>query len=122
MAEIFHSGSKQGHEAPGPVDPAYIKSAGQAWAPSGVEGFLLKVLFESPDGRHRTWLMKVEAGAFAPLHAHDDLEQVLVLEGSFYDQHRTYGPGDFVIRRAGEDHSAGSRDGAVILLVYSPDM
>lgn len=104
------------------MDPIYIRSNEQSWAPSDSEGFLVKVLRRSADGKHKTWLMKVEAGAFSPMHAHDELEQVLVLEGSFYDQQRTYQPGDFVTRRAGEAHEAGSQDGAVILLVYSPDL
>ena len=64
--------------------------------------------------------MKVDAGAFSPMHAHDDIEQIYVLEGSFYDQDKTYGPGDYVIRAPGALHSAGSEEGAVVLLVYSP--
>ena len=102
------------------MDPIFIRSNEQSWAPSGSDGFLVKVLRQSEDGTHKTWLMKVESGAYSPPHAHDELEQVLVLEGSFYDQDRTYGPGDFVTRQAGEMHEAGSRDGAVILLIYSP--
>ena len=102
------------------MDPIYIRSNEQPWERSESDGFLVKVLRESADGTHRTWLMKVESGAYSPPHAHDELEQVLVLEGSFYDQDRTYGPGDFVTRQPGEMHEAGSRDGAVILLIYSP--
>ena len=102
------------------MDPIFIRSNEQPWASSGSEGFLVKVLRESVDRTHKTWLMKIEAGAYSPSHAHDGLEQVLVLEGSFYDQDRTYGPGDFVTRQAGEMHEAGSRDGAVVLLIYSP--
>ena len=64
--------------------------------------------------------MKVDPGAFSPTHAHDDVEQVYVLEGSFYDQDKTYGPGAFIVRAAGALHSAGSDDGALVLLFYSP--
>lgn len=103
------------------MDPMFVRSNEQSWTPSGSDGFLVKVLRESADGKHKTWLMKVEGGAYSPPHAHDELEQVLVLEGSFYDQDRTYLPGDFVTRQAGEMHEAGSRDGAVILLIYSPE-
>ena len=68
----------------------------------------------------RTWLMKVEAGAFSPPHAHDQIEQIYVLEGSFYDQDKTCGPGEYIVRAMGAMHSAGSENGALVLLFYSP--
>ena len=64
--------------------------------------------------------MKVDPGAFSPLHAHEEIEQIYVLEGQFYDQAKTYGPGDFIVRAPGAMHSAGSEEGAVVLLFYSP--
>ena len=63
--------------------------------------------------------MKVDAGVVAPPHAHDNLEQVFVLDGDFYDEYRTYGPGDFIVRAPGAIHTGGSRNGALALLVYS---
>ena len=67
----------------------------------------------------KTMLMKLEGGTLAPPHSHDQLEQVLVLEGDFYDEYREYGPGDFIVRAPGAMHTGGSRNGAVVLLVYS---
>jgi len=67
----------------------------------------------------RTWLMKVEPGAYSPMHDHSEVEQIYVLEGTFYDQDQTYGPGDYIIRAAGAMHTAGSKDGAVVMLFYS---
>jgi len=90
------------------------------WQSCGSEGFLIKPLLEDSATGLRSWLMKVEAGAFSPLHAHDEIEQIFVLEGSFYDQERRYGPGDYIVRTAGAMHTAGSDDGAVVLLFYSP--
>ncbi|MBC8242727.1 MAG: cupin domain-containing protein [Alphaproteobacteria bacterium] len=63
--------------------------------------------------------MKVDAGAISPPHAHDELEQVFVLEGAFYDADRTYGPGDFIVRAPGAIHTGGSKVGALALLIYS---
>ena len=63
--------------------------------------------------------MKVDAGVVAPPHAHDKLEQVLVLEGDFYDEYRTYEPGDFIVRAPGAIHTGGSKSGALVLLIYS---
>ena len=63
--------------------------------------------------------MKVEAGAEALPHTHDQLEQVFVLEGEFYDEYRSYGPGDFIVRAPGAIHTGGSKTGALLLLIYS---
>ena len=90
------------------------------WQDGSTEGFQYKLLLEDPATSLRTYLMKVDAGAFSPPHAHDELEQVYVLEGSFYDQHRTYRPGEYIVRAPGAMHSGGSENGAVVLLFYSP--
>lgn len=94
------------------------------WQDCAEEGFWIKPLLEDDmeddNAALRTWLMKVDAGAFSAIHGHDEIEQVFVIEGSFYDQNKTYGPGDYVIRAPGTMHSAGSEDGAAVLLFYSP--
>lgn len=90
------------------------------WQDCGADGFLIKPLMEDRQAGLRTCLMKVEAGAFSPLHAHHEIEQIYVLEGSFFDQHKTYGPGEYIVRVAGAVHSAGSENGALVLLLYSP--
>jgi anti-sigma factor ChrR (cupin superfamily) len=63
--------------------------------------------------------MKVDAGVVAPPHSHDQLEQGFVLDGEFYDEYRTYGPGDFIVRAPGAIRTGGSKSGALVLLVYS---
>ena len=90
------------------------------WQDCGAAGFSIKPLMEDQRAGLRSWLMKVEAGAYSPLHAHDEIEQIYVLEGSFYDQHKRYGPGEFIVRAAGAMHSAGSETGTVVILFYSP--
>jgi anti-sigma factor ChrR (cupin superfamily) len=89
------------------------------WQDCG-DGFLSKALLEDERAGLRTELMKVEAGAFSPLHAHPDIEQIYVLDGSFFDQDKSYFPGEFIVRAPGAMHSAGSEQGALLLLVYSP--
>ncbi len=118
MSELF---SSDGSAAATPVSGSLLLAAeSMHWQDSGSPGFLVKPLLEDPARGLRTWLMKVEPGAWSPLHAHTEIEQVYVLEGSFYDQDHSYGPGDFIVRAAGAEHTAGSHDGALILLVYSP--
>jgi len=89
------------------------------WEADGSSGFSYKPLFENAEAGQSTMLMKVDAGALSPPHAHDQLEQVLVLEGEFYDEYGTYGPGDFIVRAPGAVHTGGSNSGALLLLVYS---
>ena len=96
-----------------------IDAASLHWQDCGAVGFAVKPLLEDSDGRLRTWLMKVEAGAFSELHAHDEIEQIYVIEGSFYDQHKTYQAGDYVVRAPGAMHTAGSETGALVMLFYS---
>jgi anti-sigma factor ChrR (cupin superfamily) len=97
----------------------YLSTQSQDWQYGGADGFWIKKLWQNADDTQRTWLMKVDAGAFAPMHAHDEVEQIYVLEGSFYDHDRTVTVGDFIVRAPGAMHESGSKTGAVVLLVYT---
>ncbi|RWB69925.1 cupin domain-containing protein [Mesorhizobium sp.] len=95
-----------------------LRSSELEWVKESVDGFWSKELYSDPDTGKTTILMKVDAGAFAGDHTHDTLEQVYVIEGSFYDQETTYIAGDYVVRRAGTVHRTGSEDGALVLVVF----
>ena len=58
-------------------------------------------------------------GATAGPHAHDEFEQVYVLEGSFNDGEQTLVPGDYVFRAPGAMHEGWTRDGALMLVMFS---
>lgn len=120
MTELFQR--TPGGEVP--VLPAEgtvtVRGTDGDWQPGGVEGFWIKPLVEDSASGQRTWLMKVDPGASAPLHAHQEIEQIYVLQGAFHDQHTTYHAGDYAVRAPGAMHSAGSRQGALVLLFYSP--
>jgi anti-sigma factor ChrR (cupin superfamily) len=120
MSELFTRQSPSQPVALPATDSSCFDSTQIEWQDCGADGFLIKPLMEDEQAGLRTWLMKVEAGAFSPLHAHDEIEQIYVLEGTFYDQEETYGAGEYIVRAAGAMHSAGSENGAVVLLVYSP--
>ena len=96
-----------------------MRSSATQWTSTAATGFAYKPLFEDTQRGLKTMLMKVEAGALAEIHSHDQLEQVYVLEGEFFDEYRDYGAGDFVVRAPGALHTGGSRSGALVLLVYS---
>jgi anti-sigma factor ChrR (cupin superfamily) len=105
----------------GPVVKSIRYASGQVgWQPTDAEGFWIKPLFEDKERGEKTMLMKVDPGAWSPMHTHPgELEQIYVLEGSFYDQDATMGPGTFCCRAPDAAHEAGSTDGAIVLLVYT---
>jgi anti-sigma factor ChrR (cupin superfamily) len=98
---------------------SYIDSAAVDWQPAG-DKYWTKLLREDPVRGEKTLLMKLDAGASFQLHAHDEVEQIFVISGSFFDQNRVLHAGDYACRAPGALHTAGSDKGAVMLLIYSP--
>lgn len=96
-----------------------VMRAGGEWRASGTAGFWIKPLVEDERAGIRTWLMKSDPGASSTLHAHDEIEQIYVLEGTFSDAEASYGPGDFVIRAPGADHLTACEAGSLSLVIYS---
>ena len=96
----------------------YLDPGTLEWQPDGPK-FWTKLLHEDLAKGERTLLMKVDPGASFPLHAHEEVEQIYVLAGSFFDQDRTLRAGDYACRAPGAMHMAGSEEGAVMLLIYS---
>ena len=89
------------------------------WEAGAQPGEFYQMLIDDPSG-YRTMLSKVGPGPLGVLHAHDTIEQIYVVEGDFYDDDASYGPGDFVLRMPGTQHRAGSKAGCTMLLVYAP--
>ena len=120
MSEIFSDQTQNGLGALPKQGSLVIDSNASAWQETDSAGFWVKSLLEDERAGMQACLMKIDAGAFSPLHAHDEVEQIYVIEGSFYDQEKSYGVGEYIVRAAGAMHSTGSEDGAVIMLNYSP--
>lgn len=78
-----------------------------------------RALVEDPRG-YRTMLLRIEPSPLGELHAHTEIEQIYILEGDFFDDDESYGPGDFVLRMPGAMHRAGSRNGCTMLITYTP--
>jgi quercetin dioxygenase-like cupin family protein len=101
------------------VASRYLAGGNVEWQSTEYPGFWIKPLYENQQSGEKTLLMKVDPGAFASTHAHDEFEQFYVLEGSLYDDEREMETGDYCCRAIGTPHTAGSRGGAVVLLIYS---
>ena len=120
MSELFNRQSAMAPMRLPAVASSSCNANTQQWQDSGVDGFLIKPLMEDTVSGLKTWLMRVAAGAFSASHAHHEVEQIYVLEGSFYDQEKTYQAGEYIIRAPAAMHTAGSETGAMVLLFYSP--
>src|SRR4051794_8226286 len=90
----------------------------RAWEPTGDAGFYVKHIFQDPETGESTMLMKMDPGAYASTHSHKQLEEIFVVEGDFYDDFDEYLPGQYCQRAIGAPHSAGSRNGGIVLLIY----
>ncbi len=88
------------------------------WQRTDAPGFWIKPLLADADGGGSTLLMRIDPGAYVGSHSHDQLEEILVLEGEFTDDDRTHKPGDYCLRAIGAPHVAGSKTGCTVLVVY----
>lgn len=98
----------------------FIDPETHVWQTTDTPGFLVKPVFHDPATGASTTLMRIEPGAYAPPHAHDQLEEILVLDGDFGDEEHRYGPGQYCLRAAGALHTAHSKNGCTVLLIYRP--
>ena len=102
-----------------PAISSYMSAAAKDWEPAGGGGFWVKRLYEDQERGERTWLMRIDAGAYSPPHSHEEFEQVYVLDGSFYDDDRLVKAGEFCARSPGAVHTAASDDGALMIVIYT---
>jgi anti-sigma factor ChrR (cupin superfamily) len=69
----------------------------------------------------RTFLLRIDAGAVLPAHAHDETEHCLVIQGMLAVGRLRIGPGDYHVGRAGTPHvEIGAPEGAIILVHNAP--
>jgi hypothetical protein len=79
------------------------------------DGFFARDLLSQPGTKVR--LYKAKGPIRGHLHAHDHLELIYVVSGSFTDRGRTIPPGSFVARQPGEMHEFHCEDDVTLLLV-----
>jgi anti-sigma factor ChrR (cupin superfamily) len=96
-----------------------IKIAATGWQVGERPGESILRLIDDPRG-YRTMAMKIAPGPLGELHAHDEIEQIYVIDGDFFDDDASYAAGDFLLRMPGAMHRAGSQNGCTLLIVYAP--
>ena len=90
-----------------------------AWSPTGWPGVSTKML-QQVESTGMTGMMRMEAGSSIPAHSHTHADQaVFVIEGDLVEEGVTYGPGSFLVAKAGTPHGPhGSSGGCVLLSTY----
>ncbi|HEX8913649.1 MAG TPA: cupin domain-containing protein [Humisphaera sp.] len=94
------------------------------WSPTGWPGVSMKVLQPSAAGG-MCGMLRMEPGSSIPAHRHTHADQaVFVVEGDLIDGGATYGPGSYLLAKAGTPHGPHtSAGGCVVLSTYfgTPD-
>ena len=90
------------------------------WSPTGWPGVSMKMLQQVESTGGMTGMMRMEAGSSIPAHSHTHADQaVFVIEGDLIEEGVTYGPGSFLLAKAGTPHGPHSTsDGCVLLSTY----
>jgi len=63
-------------------------------------------------------LLRYAPGASVPLHRHESLETILVLEGAQSDERGSYSKGSLVINPAGTQHRVWSAEGCIVYIQW----
>jgi anti-sigma factor ChrR (cupin superfamily) len=94
-----------------------INTVDHPWQPSPVSGVWRKPLArEGAERGHATSIVRYGSGASFPRHGHPLGEEILVLEGTFSDEHGDFGAGTYFRNPPGSSHAPFSKDGCILLV------
>jgi len=101
-----------------PSRPALMRTEGMPWEPSPSPSVWRKRLELSgpPEAGRVTSVVLYERGSAFPAHDHPDGEEILVLSGTFSDEHGDYRAGTLLLNPEGFRHAPFSRDGCVLFV------
>jgi anti-sigma factor ChrR (cupin superfamily) len=85
-------------------------------SPSGTVFRKRMHLVGPPEAGQVSSIVRYEQGATFPSHDHPDGEEILVLEGTFYDEHGEWPAGSYLLNPEGFRHAPFSREGCVLLV------
>ncbi len=94
-----------------------INSEQLPWVKSPSPGVLRRPLerFGAESGR-ATSIVKYEPNSTFPSHTHPEGEEILVLEGTFSDEHGDYPNGTYILNPQGFEHAPRTREGCLIFV------
>jgi len=91
-----------------------IETGPQSWMRSGTEGFAIQPLHEFAG--ECTYLARLAPGLRLSTNSHPSGEEILVLEGTFNDEHGDYPAGTWIRDPAGSTHTPFTQTGCVLLI------
>src|SRR5688500_20212126 len=91
-----------------PLASRYVDVESLPWKPTPCPGIDMKVLLEDKETGLLTALFRWQPGSELSLHAHVEVEQTFVLEGSLVDDEGEVTAGNYVWRPKGNRHIATS--------------
>lgn len=97
--------------------PVIVHSAELDWIPSPAAGVDRRMLYRIGDEVARaTSIVRYAPGSAFPRHVHAGGEEILVLDGTFQDEHGDYPAGSYFRNPPGTSHVPASKDGCTIFV------
>src|SRR5262249_33460304 len=94
-----------------------IRTDDLPWQPSPRPGVWRKPLArEEAERGHATSVVRYDLGASFPRHGHPLGEEILVLEGTFSDEHGDFGAGTYFRNGPGSSHAPFSKEGCTLFV------
>lgn len=96
---------------------AVVETAGMQWEASEADGVLRKRM-ERIDAKPEpvTTIVQYQSDSAFPAHQHVKGEEIIVLEGTFSDNHGDYSAGSYLRNPPGSSHSPFSKEGCTIFV------
>ncbi|WP_378941086.1 cupin domain-containing protein [Mesorhizobium sp. ANAO-SY3R2] len=97
--------------------PVFVDTAKLEWVPSPAAGVERRMLFRVGDEVARaTSIVRYAPESAFPRHVHGGGEEILVLEGTFQDEHGDYPAGTYFRNPPGTSHVPAAKDGCTIFV------
>lgn len=97
--------------------PALVHAGRLDWVPSPAKGVDRRMLYRVGDEVARaTSIVRYAPDSAFPAHVHTGGEEILVLEGTFQDEHGDYPAGSYFRNPPGTSHSPAAREGCTIFV------
>ncbi|BCM17788.1 cupin domain-containing protein [Mesorhizobium sp. J8] len=97
--------------------PVIVHAARLDWVPSPAAGVDRRMLYRiGGEVARATSIVRYAPGSAFPRHVHAGGEEILVLEGTFQDEHGDYPAGSYFRNPPGTSHVPASQDGCTIFV------
>lgn len=97
--------------------PVLLDAAALDWVPSPAAGVDRRMLYrEGAEVARATSIVRYALGSAFPPHVHSGGEEILVLSGTFQDEHGDYPAGSYFRNPPGTSHSPAAAEGCEIFV------